>query len=78
VSCVSQSTGQGTRPRFARILRRSGCGGERIRGTRATRNLPVVGNGTGGSRSLYRRGQRSEAPGTETDRRPRSPPAGQR
>jgi len=55
VSCVSQSTGQGHETAFVRIL----CEGlgvtepERIRIHEGDPDLPVVGNGTGGSRSLY-------------------------
>ncbi len=55
VSCVSQSTGQGHETAFVRIL----CEGlgvtepERIRIHEGDPDLLVVGNGTGGSRSLY-------------------------
>jgi len=55
VSCVSQSTGQGHETAFVRIL----CEGlgvtepERIRIHEGNLDLAVVGNGTGGSRSLY-------------------------
>jgi len=58
VSCVSQSTGQGHETAFVRIL----CEGldvtdprlaERIRVHEGNLDLTVVGNGTGGSRSLY-------------------------
>ncbi len=58
VSCVSQSTGQGHETAFVRIL----CEGlgvtdprlaERIRIHEGNLDLTVVGNGTGGSRSLY-------------------------
>jgi len=58
VSCVSQSTGQGHETAFARILS-EGLGlihenaGERIRIHEGNLDLAVVGNGTGGSRSLY-------------------------
>jgi carbon-monoxide dehydrogenase large subunit len=54
VSCVSQSTGQGHETAFARILCEGlGVAGERIRVHEGDPDLPVVGNGTGGSRSLY-------------------------
>ncbi len=55
VNCVSQSTGQGHETAFVRIL----CEGlgvaepERIRIHEGDPDLLVVGNGTGGSRSLY-------------------------
>jgi carbon-monoxide dehydrogenase large subunit len=58
VNCVSQSTGQGHETAFVRIL----CEGlgvtdprlaERIRIHEGNPDLTVVGNGTGGSRSLY-------------------------
>jgi aerobic carbon-monoxide dehydrogenase large subunit len=58
VSCVSQSTGQGHETAFARILC-EGLGlvgenaGERIRIRESNPDIAVVGNGTGGSRSLY-------------------------
>jgi carbon-monoxide dehydrogenase large subunit len=58
VSCVSQSTGQGHETAFARILC-EGLGligenaGERIRIHEGDPDIAVVGNGTGGSRSLY-------------------------
>src|SRR5437899_6137098 len=58
VSCVSQSTGQGHETAFVRILC-EGLGlidenaGERIRIHEGDPDLLVVGNGTGGSRSLY-------------------------
>src|SRR6266487_3106664 len=58
VSCVSQSTGQGHETAFVRILC-EGLGlihenaGERIRIHEGNLDLAVVGNGTGGSRSLY-------------------------
>jgi carbon-monoxide dehydrogenase large subunit len=58
VSCVSQSTGQGHETAFVRILC-EGLGligenaGERIRIHEGDPDLTVVGNGTGGSRSLY-------------------------
>jgi carbon-monoxide dehydrogenase large subunit len=54
VSCVSQSTGQGHETAFARILSEElGVTGERIRVHEGDPDLAVVGNGTGGSRSLY-------------------------
>src|SRR5216117_665851 len=54
VSCVSQSTGQGHETAFARILSEGlGLTGERIRIHEGNLDLAVVGNGTGGSRSLY-------------------------
>jgi len=63
VSCVSQSTGQGHETAFVRILC-EGLGfsdqemrdprfGGRIRIHEGNLDLTVVGNGTGGSRSLY-------------------------
>src|SRR3989454_7202 len=55
VSCVSQSTGQGHETAFVRILS-EGLGvaePERIRIHEGNLDLTVVGNGTGGSRSLY-------------------------
>jgi len=54
VSCVSQSTGQGHETAFVRILSEGlGVAGERIRIHEGNLELAVVGNGTGGSRSLY-------------------------
>src|SRR5437660_3546358 len=54
VSCVSQSTGQGHETAFVRILCEGlGVTGERIRIHEGNLDLAVVGNGTGGSRSLY-------------------------
>src|SRR6266513_2555138 len=54
VSCVSQSTGQGHETAFVRILAEGlGVTGERIRIHEGNLDLTVVGNGTGGSRSLY-------------------------
>jgi len=54
VSCVSQSTGQGHETAFLRILCEGlGVAGEHIRIHEGDPDLPVVGNGTGGSRSLY-------------------------
>src|SRR3989454_624257 len=54
VSCVSQSTGQGHETAFVRILSEGlGVTGERIRIHEGDLDLAVVGNGTGGSRSLY-------------------------
>ena len=54
VSCVSQSTGQGHETAFVRILSEGlGVTGERIRIHEGNLDLAVVGNGTGGSRSLY-------------------------
>jgi len=54
VSCVSQSTGQGHETAFVRILGEGlGVAGERIRIHEGNLDLAVVGNGTGGSRSLY-------------------------
>ncbi len=54
VSCVSQSTGQGHETAFVRILSEGlGVTGERIRIHEGNLDLTVVGNGTGGSRSLY-------------------------
>jgi carbon-monoxide dehydrogenase large subunit len=51
---VSQSTGQGHETAFARILCEGlGVAGERIRVHEGDPDLAVVGNGTGGSRSLY-------------------------
>jgi carbon-monoxide dehydrogenase large subunit len=58
VSCVSQSTGQGHETAFVRILC-EGLGligenaGGRIRIHEGNLDMTVVGNGTGGSRSLY-------------------------
>jgi len=54
VSCVSQSTGQGHETAFVRILCEGlGVAGERIRIHEGDPDMAVVGNGTGGSRSLY-------------------------
>ena len=54
VYTVSQSTGQGHETAFTRIFReRLGSVAERIRFHEGDPDLPVVGNGTGGSRSLY-------------------------
>jgi carbon-monoxide dehydrogenase large subunit len=54
VSCVSQSTGQGHETAFVRILCEGlGVAGERIRIHEGDPDMTVVGNGTGGSRSLY-------------------------
>jgi carbon-monoxide dehydrogenase large subunit len=54
VSCVSQSTGQGHETAFVRILSEGlGVAGERIRIHEGNLDMTVVGNGTGGSRSLY-------------------------
>ena len=54
VSCVSQSTGQGHETAFVRILSEGlGVTGECIRIHEGNLDLAVVGNGTGGSRSLY-------------------------
>ncbi|HTF14538.1 MAG TPA: xanthine dehydrogenase family protein molybdopterin-binding subunit [Burkholderiales bacterium] len=54
VSCVSQSTGQGHETAFVRILSEGlGVTGERIRIHEGDPDMTVVGNGTGGSRSLY-------------------------
>ncbi|HZF19090.1 MAG TPA: molybdopterin cofactor-binding domain-containing protein, partial [Burkholderiales bacterium] len=54
VSCVSQSTGQGHETAFVRILCEGlGVAGERIRIREGDPDMTVVGNGTGGSRSLY-------------------------
>src|SRR5260221_1502643 len=54
VSCVSQSTGQGHETAFVRILSEGlGATGERIRIHEGDPDVPIVGNGTGGSRSLY-------------------------
>jgi aerobic carbon-monoxide dehydrogenase large subunit len=54
VSCVSQSTGQGHETAFARILGDGlGVAAERIRIHESNPDIAVVGNGTGGSRSLY-------------------------
>jgi carbon-monoxide dehydrogenase large subunit len=54
VSCVSQSTGQGHETAFVRILSEGlGVTGERIRIHEGNLDMTVVGNGTGGSRSLY-------------------------
>src|SRR6266849_6201310 len=57
VSCVSQSTGQGHETAFVRILSEGlSVTGERIRIHEGNLDLTVVGNGTGGSRSLYGEG----------------------
>jgi carbon-monoxide dehydrogenase large subunit len=54
VNCVSQSTGQGHETAFVRILSEGlGVTGECIRIHEGDPDLSVVGNGTGGSRSLY-------------------------
>jgi carbon-monoxide dehydrogenase large subunit len=54
VNCVSQSTGQGHETAFVRILGEGlGVTGERIRVHEGDPDMAVVGNGTGGSRSLY-------------------------
>jgi carbon-monoxide dehydrogenase large subunit len=54
VNCVSQSTGQGHETAFVRILCDGlGVTGERIRIHEGDPDVPIVGNGTGGSRSLY-------------------------
>jgi aerobic carbon-monoxide dehydrogenase large subunit len=54
VSCVSQSTGQGHETVFAHILSEGlGVAAERIRIHESNPDIAVVGNGTGGSRSLY-------------------------
>ena len=54
VYTVSQSTGQGHETAFARIVREGlGVTDERIRFHEGDPDLPIVGNGTGGSRSLY-------------------------
>src|SRR5258706_7947042 len=54
VNCVSQSTGQGHETAFVRILCEGlGLTGERIRVHEGDPDRTVVGNGTGGSRSLY-------------------------
>jgi carbon-monoxide dehydrogenase large subunit len=54
VNCVSQSTGQGHETAFVRILSEGlGVTGERMRVHEGDPDMTVVGNGTGGSRSLY-------------------------
>ena len=54
VNCVSQSTGQGHETAFVRILCEGlDVTGERIRVHEGDPDMTVVGNGTGGSRSLY-------------------------
>ncbi len=54
VHTVSQSTGQGHETAFARIFREGlGVPAERIRFHEGDPDIPIVGNGTGGSRSLY-------------------------
>jgi carbon-monoxide dehydrogenase large subunit len=54
VYTVSQSTGQGHETAFAHILRDGlGVNDERIRVHEGDPDVAVVGNGTGGSRSLY-------------------------
>ena len=54
VNCVSQSTGQGHETAFVRILSEGlGVAGERMRVHEGDPDMTVVGNGTGGSRSLY-------------------------
>src|SRR6266849_5928254 len=54
VYTVSQSTGQGHETAFARIFREGlGVPAERIRFHEGDPDMTVVGNGTGGSRSLY-------------------------
>jgi aerobic carbon-monoxide dehydrogenase large subunit len=53
VYTVSQSTGQGHETAFARIFREGGLAPERIRFHEGDPDVAVVGNGTGGSRSLY-------------------------
>jgi carbon-monoxide dehydrogenase large subunit len=54
VYTVSQSTGQGHETAFARIFREGlGVPAERIRFHEGDPDIPIVGNGTGGSRSLY-------------------------
>jgi len=54
VYTVSQSTGQGHETAFARIFREDlGVPAERIRFREGDPDVPIVGNGTGGSRSLY-------------------------
>jgi len=53
VYTVSQSTGQGHETAFARIFREGGLPPDRIRFHEGDPDVPIVGNGTGGSRSLY-------------------------
>ena len=53
VYTVSQSTGQGHETAFARILREHLGSDERIHFHEGDPDMQVVGNGTGGSRSLY-------------------------
>jgi len=54
VYTVSQSTGQGHETAFARIFREGlGAVADRIRFHEGDPDVPIVGNGTGGSRSLY-------------------------
>src|SRR5258708_8732956 len=54
VYTVSQSTGQGHETAFARIFREGlGTAADRIRFHEGDPDVPIVGNGTGGSRSLY-------------------------
>src|SRR5438034_2684521 len=54
VSCVSQSTDQGHETAFVRILCEGlAVAGDSIRIHEGNLDLAVVGNGTGGSRSLY-------------------------
>jgi aerobic carbon-monoxide dehydrogenase large subunit len=54
VYTVSQSTGQGHETAFTRIFREGlGVPSERIRFREGDPDVPIIGNGTGGSRSLY-------------------------
>jgi carbon-monoxide dehydrogenase large subunit len=54
VYTVSQSTGQGHETAFTRIFREGlGIAAERIRFHEGDPDVSIVGNGTGGSRSLY-------------------------
>ncbi|MGB5080409.1 MAG: xanthine dehydrogenase family protein molybdopterin-binding subunit [Burkholderiales bacterium] len=53
VYTVSQSTGQGHETAFARILRGDLGTDEHLHFHEGDPDVPVVGNGTGGSRSLY-------------------------
>jgi carbon-monoxide dehydrogenase large subunit len=54
VYTVSQSTGQGHETAFTRIFREKfGDAAERIRFHEGDPDVPIIGNGTGGSRSLY-------------------------
>jgi carbon-monoxide dehydrogenase large subunit len=54
VYTVSQSTGQGHETAFTRIFREGfGAAADRVRFHEGDPDLTVVGNGTGGSRSLY-------------------------